>query len=163
MLENVNYTEDKNFISIPQSWTGDKKNLVPVSFIDELIERKLSSYDLEKLMAYRNLTRGDGAAHKLSDLVGENLEGKWVSFYFGNYDDSEWVVSDAAKTVTKSKYDSENDPRFTFITDGKSNACYDGTCEHDDTEWNTCSYGGEDITIYNLSGETEVFVGTISK
>jgi hypothetical protein len=161
MLEDVDYSEDKNFISIAPAWSSAEKKLVPVSFIDKLIERKLTSYDIEKLIVYRNLTRDGGTPHSLSELEGTDLEGKWVSFYFGNYEDSQWVSSEAVKTVKKEISYPDSYPTFSFVTGNENDACDNGTCEHDDTEWNSCSYGQENISIYSLSGGTEVFVGDI--
>ena len=161
MLEKVRYSEDKKFLIFSRDYRDEPEQIVPVSFIDEIFERKLDTGDLEKLMTYREFTRNGSKAYKISDLVGMDLENKWVSFYTSNYDDSQWVTSFEIKTVVEDEDSTSRYPTFTFVNSEVTEACDAETCGHDGTDGNSCVYSDTFNFSGARNGNLEVFVGDI--
>lgn len=90
MFNDTDYTPDQKFITVNRR--GSELEKVPVSLLDEIWERGLSSYDLERLLWFRAVTRDAQKAEwlKMRDLVGQDLADKTVHFWHANYEDSEW-------------------------------------------------------------------------
>ena len=76
--------------------------LVPVSFIDELLERNIFPHTLEDMMFYRTITKNatEVVHTTFGELVGQDLTGKDCYTYFRNYEDSEWLYANTAVTIT---------------------------------------------------------------
>lgn len=130
MIDSADYTEDGKFLVLKNSFNKEGSDLqVPVSLIDELIERKLSSHDLKALLFVRSLTSGKATRRiNIEDLVGEDLTGKTVGIYFRNYEDSEWLSTDNAVGV---KLD-EADGAYSFVFEPEYETCWKGECSHHD-------------------------------
>lgn len=132
MINSAEYSPDGKFLVLESTRGQGEK--VPVTLIDELIERGLSRYDVERLLFVRNLTAGRKTRKvKMKDLVGEDLTGKTVGIYFRNYDDSEWMSTDKAISAAK-----HADGDYYFVFNEELTACYEGNCSHYDEsseEW----------------------------
>ena len=130
MIDSAEYSPDGKFLVIPALYIGAEPTKVPVTLIDELIERGLSKYDLERLIFVRGVTRGQTTRKvPMSELVGEDLTGKTVGIYFRNYEDSEWMSTDNAITVAK-----HHDGDYHFVFNKEFTDCYEGNCSHFDEE-----------------------------
>lgn len=133
MINSAEYSPDGKFLVL-ESTRRQEEVKVPVALIDELIERGLSRYDVERLLFVRNLTAGRKTRKvKMKDLVGEDLTGKTVGIYFRNHDDSEWMSTDKAISAAK-----HADGDYYFVFKEELTACYEGKCSHYDEsseEW----------------------------
>lgn len=133
MIDSAEYSPDGKFLVL-ESARGQEEVKVPVTLINELIERGLSRYDVKRLLFVRNLTAGRKTRKvKMKDLVGEDLTGKTVGIYFRNYDDSEWMSTDKAISAAK-----HADGDYYFVFNEELTACYEGNCSHYDEsseEW----------------------------
>lgn len=136
MINSAEYSADGKFLVLPSLYIGGEEKKVPVALIDELRERGLSRYDLQQLLFVRGLTAGKKTRKvRMEDLVGEDLTGKTVGFYFRNYEDSEWMdTSDAIRVVKEDN----NDYRFLFPPQYEK--CWEGECGHydEDSETEEC-------------------------
>jgi hypothetical protein len=126
-----------------------------VSLIDELIERKLSSYTLEQLLFVRSLTSaGDYRKVPISELINEDLTGKVVGIYFRNYGDSEWMSTASAIGV---KLD-ETDGRYSFVFSKEYEECFNGECSHHDDSAADAECSWDTLQGYYFGGHSTVLV-----
>lgn len=80
MIQGCDYDASGKFMMLRSSEEAEPIR-VPVSFVDELLERELTALDLETLRGYRAVTRDAASIRKVAmkDLVGEDLTGKTVT------------------------------------------------------------------------------------
>jgi hypothetical protein len=129
MIDSAEYTRDGKFLVLTDRWGQGEPKKVPVALIDELRERKLSSYDIEKLLFVRSLTaEGNNRKVTISELVNEDLTGKTVGIYFRNWEDSEWMSTSNAVGVVQD----ETDDSYRFVFSKESEECWNGECSHHD-------------------------------
>lgn len=130
MIDSAEYSADGKFLVLEKKPWQDEPAKVPVALIDELIERGLSHYDLQRLLFVRKVTAGQTTRKvDIEDLVKEDLTGKTVGIYFRNWDDSEWLSTDAAVTVAQ-----HEDGDYYFVFPENYTTCYEGECSHHDDE-----------------------------
>lgn len=147
MINSAEYSPDGKFLVLETSYGQEEPKKVPVALIDELLERGLSKYDLERLLFVRSYTAGKTTRKvPMSDLVGEDLTGKTVGVYFRNYEDSEWFSSNQATSVAK-----HADGDYYFVFNEESTACYEGNCSH----------YGEDVDDESVRCEWDTLQGTV--
>jgi hypothetical protein len=129
MINSAEYSADGKFLVLPSLYIGGEEKKVPVALIDELRERGLSKYDLERLLFVRSVTAGNKTRKvKMEDLVGEDLTGKTVGVYFRNYEDSEWMETSEAIGVVKD----EEGADYRFLFPPEYETCWEGECAHYD-------------------------------
>lgn len=146
MIDSAEYSPDGKFLVLPARYSQEGEKKVPVALIDELIERRLSHYDLKGLLFVRSATAGPTTRKvKMEDLVGEDLTGKTVGVYFRNYEDSEWMSTDKAISVAK-----HDDGDYYFAFKEELTACYEGNCCHYD----------ENAEEWDDKCETDILQGT---
>lgn len=127
MIDSADYSPDGKFLVIQASYRGAEPKKVPVTLLDELIERGLSSYELQQLLFVRRKTAGVVTRKVcMEDLVGEDLTGKTVGIYFRNYEDSEWMETSEAIGVQKD----EEDGNYCFVFPPNYETCFNGDCSH---------------------------------
>lgn len=107
MIDTTSYTPDNKFMVLDRSSILREPEKVPVTLIDELLERNLGVYALEKLMVYRAFTKNQKNLRKvkISSLEGEDLTGKNVTVESGEYDYTGFVTTNEATGVRKSAED----------------------------------------------------------
>ncbi len=103
MSVQTTYSENEKFLIVP-SYMG-RTTQAPVTLIDELLERGLSNYDLDKMLWFRSVTR-NASSHEwveIRSLIGADLSDKTIYFWHANYEDSEWLSSSLALTVQENE------------------------------------------------------------
>lgn len=129
MINSAEYSADGKFLVLPSLYIGGEEKKIPVALIDELLERGLSSYDLEKLLFVRGATANKITRKvAMEDLVGEDLTGKTVGVYFPNYEDSEWMETGEAIGVELDPQDGN----YRFVFPEQYEKCWNGECAHND-------------------------------
>lgn len=125
------YTADGKFLTVP-TFRGEKQ-VVPVSFVDEVLERGLSGREIDELLFWRRLTKDASSVEKvrIADLQGVDLKGKTCYIYFPNWEDSEWMSTSAAVTVVA---DAHEDGTYRFLMDDRQEKAWDGEFELNDDE-----------------------------
>ena len=158
MIDSCDYSPDGKFLVLRNSYTiKEKSDLnVPVSLIDELIERKLTAHDLKQLLFVRHLTAGGGTRKvPMSELVNEDLTGKTVGIYFRNYEDSEWMSTDKAIGVRLD----ETDGAYSFAFPKEYEECFNGECSHhDDPEADESCAAWDTLQGFYFRGSETVLV-----
>ena len=157
MLNYCDYTREGKFVSLRQSWSKDGNTEVPVALLDELLERRLSKYDLEKLLTFRHLTKGRNYRRaEISELVGADLTGKTVAVYFSNWEDSELLSTANAVTVVKDGGGELTEyPTYSFAFPEEWDKCDEGECNHE-KNGEECHY--DQLQSYNFHAGETVFV-----
>lgn len=111
MIFDIEYSSDGKFLILERGYAGAEEIRVPVAFVDEIIERQLYSYSIERLVAFRRETCDAKTVRKVAiqDLVSEDLTGKIVTFFFRNWEDSELITSGSVTGVV------EIEGRYSFV------------------------------------------------
>lgn len=129
MIDSSDYTPDGKHLRLQPISLSSEPIEVPVALIDEILDRGLSSYNIERLLLMRSLTRHVNFRKvNISDLVGADLTGKTVGIYFHNYEDSEWMESNEALTVA------QDGGSYEFVFPENLVKCWNGECDHEDDD-----------------------------
>lgn len=95
---------------------SSSKNAVPVPLLEELVNRNLSTYDVQTALDFYRMIRGSKAYEWVSsqDLLDRTpLKDQWVSIWIADWEDSEWKMlrfSGATKLEKNSKESMEDTP-----------------------------------------------------
>lgn len=127
----ADYTADGKFLTVP-TFRGEKQ-VVPVSFVDEILERGLSGREIEDLLFWRRLTKDASSVEKvrIADLEGVDLKGKTCYIYFPNWEDSEWMSTSAAVTVVAPTHEAGT---YRFLMNERQEKAWNDELELEDNE-----------------------------
>lgn len=151
MINSAAYSPDGKFLVVPSYRRDEPENKVPVTLIDELIERRLTSRDLENLLFVRSATAGKVTRKaSASELVGEDLTGKTLGYYFRNYEDSEWMSTYNAIGIVAEDIEGY----YKFLYPQQFIECGNDECEHED--WDDCSM--DDLQGHMFRGEETILI-----
>ena len=156
-MANLKYSEDDKFI-VYENYRKETVN-VPVEVLDYLNSVHISDSALTDLKAYRRLTKFDDSGEVVSEpkvvnfesMVGADLTGKTVRVFYANWEDSEWLSSDSALTVSKSLF---GEYRFVFPQDD----VWNNPENYDDEEYDKIPYDVERLIGMSFTGLTQFWV-----
>jgi hypothetical protein len=105
----MRYSDDSSSI-IFSDYSKQEKS-IPVSIVDFLMDISISEYEWQQIrhfhsMGQINAQNGTPVAadvKHVQDLVGKDLTGVYIAYWYANYEDSEWLFTGKALTVRETK------------------------------------------------------------
>lgn len=136
----IEYSKDlKNVIFKKRPYTSGAELVevaIPVEVLDFFFENNIQQYDLEKIFTFHRRGRAGAIAGvpqpfenvQIKDLVGRDLTGYQLEYYFPNWEDSEWwstssaiavVAVEGKETTYRLSFGEENDRKFAEYYEGE--------------------------------------------
>lgn len=164
---------------IHQKGYGDPVEIaVPVEVLDWMMENRISNYDIERLLDFHEKGKAgaikgvpqEPATVSIDSLVGKDLRGYRIDYWFPNWEDSEWYHS---SDIVGVKVDPTDPHSYQFVFTDEAeryrSLIWDEPDGYDDNEYeslrskycSTESYfnlslrAGETVTLIKLEGSPE--------